>query len=381
MSKFHERLKELRYSKALTQESFAKIGGVTINTQVNYEKGERFPNADYLMRLAKEDFDVNYLLTGKRIRNKLHFEQGQLLDFYDEANTDVRAAVFDLFMIEQSGEPLRQTLLYRQNVLEYLTGHRKYGELSQEEMELLHLWHKTPWHMRKAVLNMLATDWFEEEPKNYKAEDSSGGSSSQGGDSGRDSETVTASRRDKDGQSSEGGEGGDPEAFFKVHRDKTDKTDTGMRFFMGVLLLVLAIVFAQLSVLLFPGQAASSPQAVSAYIVTVAGICMAAIGLVASAMNISLRNSWLLLPVYQWCRYNLIVWLWRNWRGDADGEGRKAKARIDLWHAFNDRETAKERYHIKPTKRRKSKMERLEARWQEMYHHFLAEYGYCAPCV
>ena len=150
---------------------------------------------------------------------------------------------------------------------------------------------------------------------------------------------------------------------------------------MGVLLLVLAIVFAQLSVLLFPGQAASSPQAVSVYIVTVAGICMAAIGLVASAMNISLRNSWLLLPVYQWCRYNLIVWLWRNWRGDADGEGRKAKARIDLWHAFNDRETAKERYHIKPTKRRKSKMERLEARWQEMYRHFLAEYGYCAPCV
>ena len=187
MSEFHERLKELRCSKALTQESFAKIGGVTINTQVNYEKGERFPNADYLMRLAKEDFDVNYLLTGKRIRNKLHFEQGQLLDFYDEANKDVRAAVFDLFMIEQSGEPLRQTLLYRQNVLEYLTGHRKYGELSQEEMELLHLWHKTPWHMRKAVLNMLATDWFEEEPKNYNAEDSSDGSSSRGGDSGDDS--------------------------------------------------------------------------------------------------------------------------------------------------------------------------------------------------
>ena len=65
-------------------------------------------------------------------------------------------------------------------------------------MELLHLWHKTPWHMRKAVLNMLATDWFEEDPKNYKAEDSSGGSSSQGGDSGGDSETITASRRDKD---------------------------------------------------------------------------------------------------------------------------------------------------------------------------------------
>ena len=381
MGNFAERLKEIRLQKNLTQESFAAIAGVTKKSQLNYEKGERSPDADYLMRLAEEGLDVKYLLTGKRDRSKLNYIQGQLLDFYDKADDDSRAVIFDLFMIQQSGESAQQTLTYKQHVMEYLTGHRQYGETSQEEMELLHLWHKTPWHMRKAVLNMLATDWFEEEPKNYKAEDSSGGSSSQGGDSGRDSETVTASRRDKDGQSSEGGEGGDPEVFFKVHRDKTDKTDTGMRFFMGVLLLVLAIVFAQLSVLLFPGQDASSPQAVSAYIVTVAGICMAAIGLVASAMNISLRNSWLLLPVYQWCRYNLIVWLWRNWRGDADGEGRKAKARIDLWHAFNDRETAKERYHIKPTKRRKSKMERLEARWQEMYRHFLAEYGYCAPCV
>lgn len=106
------------------QESFAKIGGVTIDTQVNYEKGERFPNADYLMRLAKDDFDVNYLLPGKRIRNGPHSKQGQLLDFYDEANTDARVAVFDSFMIKQSGEPLRQTLLYRQNVLEYLTGYR-----------------------------------------------------------------------------------------------------------------------------------------------------------------------------------------------------------------------------------------------------------------
>ena len=205
MGNFAARLKEIRLQKKLTQEFFAKIGGVTINTQVNYEKGERFPNADYLMRLAEEGLDVKYLLTGKHDRSKLNDIQGQLLDFYDKADDDSRAAVFDLFMIKQSSESPRQTLLYKQNVLEYLTGHRKYGELSQEEMELLHLWHKTPWHMRKAVLNMLATDWFEEEPKNYEAEDSSGGSSSQGGDSSGDSETVTASRRNKDGQSGGGG--------------------------------------------------------------------------------------------------------------------------------------------------------------------------------
>ena len=256
----------------------AEIGGVSLRSQQQYEKGNVAPTTDYLTRLYEAGFDVVYLITGKR-------------------NTET---------------------------------------LTAEDSELLRVWYQAEPILRKIAWRVLTTD---------------------------------------------GDLGGDPEVFFKVHRDKTDKTDTGIRFFMGVLLLVLAIVFAQLSVLLFPGQAASSPQAVSVYIVTVAGICMAAIGLVASAMNISLRNSWLLLPVYQWCRYNLIVWLWRNWRGDADGEGRKAKARIDLWHAFHDRETAKERHHIKPTKRRKSKMERLEARWQEMYRHFLAEYGYCAPCV
>ena len=198
MGNFAERLKEIRLQKNLTQEAFAVIAGVTKKSQLNYEKGERSPDADYLMRLAEEGLDVKYLLTGKRDRSKLNYIQGQLLDFYDKADDDSRAAVFDLFMVEQSGESAQQTLTYKQNVMEYLTGHRKYGELSQEEMELLHLWHKTPWHMRKAVLNMLATDWFEEEPKNYKAEDSSGGSSSQGGDSGGDSETITASRRDKD---------------------------------------------------------------------------------------------------------------------------------------------------------------------------------------
>lgn len=104
--------------------------------------------------------DVKYLLSGKRDRSKLNHIQGQLLDFYDSADSDSRAVVFDLFMIEQSGESPRQILTYKQNVMEYLTGHRQYGETSQEETELLHLWRQTEPVIKKVVLNILNTGGY-----------------------------------------------------------------------------------------------------------------------------------------------------------------------------------------------------------------------------
>nr|DAX66263.1 MAG TPA: helix-turn-helix domain protein [Caudoviricetes sp.] len=160
MGNFAERLKEIRLQKNLTQEAFAAIAGVTKKSQLNYEKGERSPDADYLMRLAEEGLDVKYLLTGKHDRSKLNYIQGQLLDFYDKADDDSRAAVFDLFMVEQSGESAQQTLTYKQNVMEYLTGHRQYGDTSQEETELLHLWRQTEPVIKKVILNILNTGGY-----------------------------------------------------------------------------------------------------------------------------------------------------------------------------------------------------------------------------
>ena len=160
MGSFAERLKEIRLKKNLTQEAFAEIAGVTKKSQINYEKGERSPDADYLMHLAEAGMDVKYLLSGKRDRSKLNHIQGQLLDFYDSADSDSRAVVFDLFMIEQSGESPRQILTYKQNVMEYLTGHRQYGETSQEETELLHLWRQTEPVIKKVVLNILNTGGY-----------------------------------------------------------------------------------------------------------------------------------------------------------------------------------------------------------------------------
>ena len=63
---FCERLKEERLSKGLNQDDFSAVGEVTKRSQINYEKGDRVPDSDYLMNLLKIGVDVNYILTGNR---------------------------------------------------------------------------------------------------------------------------------------------------------------------------------------------------------------------------------------------------------------------------------------------------------------------------
>lgn len=66
MSDFSERLREERKRLKLTQGDMAAAGGVKANAQVNYEKGERAPSADYLQKVLAAGIDVTYLLTGQR---------------------------------------------------------------------------------------------------------------------------------------------------------------------------------------------------------------------------------------------------------------------------------------------------------------------------
>lgn len=64
MTTFGERLRKERLRLKSNQSEFALIGGVQKNAQINYEKGERSPDADYLQRIAAHGADVLYLLTG-----------------------------------------------------------------------------------------------------------------------------------------------------------------------------------------------------------------------------------------------------------------------------------------------------------------------------
>jgi transcriptional regulator with XRE-family HTH domain len=67
MSVFSERLKEERKRLNLNQTDFGEIAGVGKEAQLHYEKGNRCPDADYLMAVAAAGVDVLYLLTGKRM--------------------------------------------------------------------------------------------------------------------------------------------------------------------------------------------------------------------------------------------------------------------------------------------------------------------------
>jgi len=61
-----ERLKEERNRVGANQTVFAEQCGVTKNTQLAYEKGERSPDANYLAAAAAAGVDVQYVVTGER---------------------------------------------------------------------------------------------------------------------------------------------------------------------------------------------------------------------------------------------------------------------------------------------------------------------------
>ncbi|WP_343734514.1 helix-turn-helix transcriptional regulator [Acidovorax sp.] len=57
---------EERNRLGMNQTDFAAHGDVGKATQINYEKGERSPDADYLAAVASVGVDVLYVVTGKR---------------------------------------------------------------------------------------------------------------------------------------------------------------------------------------------------------------------------------------------------------------------------------------------------------------------------
>jgi transcriptional regulator with XRE-family HTH domain len=64
----NERIQMERSRLGLSQTAIAKIGGVSRETQINYEKkeGGSTPNCVYLTRVMEKGLDVKFVLTGKR---------------------------------------------------------------------------------------------------------------------------------------------------------------------------------------------------------------------------------------------------------------------------------------------------------------------------
>jgi len=107
MPDFSERLKVERGRLRLSQAAMAEAGGVSLNSQSNYENGHRSPDAAYLERVAAIGVDVTYLVTGVRVSlagapagptaensvmRAVTREEAALLDNYEAADERGRAA-------------------------------------------------------------------------------------------------------------------------------------------------------------------------------------------------------------------------------------------------------------------------------------------------
>lgn len=74
-----ERLKEERKRLKLTQEMLGGTLGVSKRSLIEWEKGDVFPNAEYLARIAAAGADVQYIVTGvRRLDNLSALEQALL---------------------------------------------------------------------------------------------------------------------------------------------------------------------------------------------------------------------------------------------------------------------------------------------------------------
>lgn len=60
-----DRLKEERERLGFNQTEFAAKAGVSKNSQYNYEKGERSPDATCLAAIAENGVDILYVVTGE----------------------------------------------------------------------------------------------------------------------------------------------------------------------------------------------------------------------------------------------------------------------------------------------------------------------------
>lgn len=91
-----DRLKEERSRLGFSQTDLAGAGGVGKTTQINYEKGERSPDASYLAAVAEKGVDVLYVVTGERrpqAAGSLSAEEAQLVEQYRRMSAEARSTV------------------------------------------------------------------------------------------------------------------------------------------------------------------------------------------------------------------------------------------------------------------------------------------------
>lgn len=98
MSKFSERLKQLRTKKKMTQQTLANLVGVNRVTYTNWENGKREPELDKVVDLATElNSTVDYLLGNSDV-NYLDITKNELHNLSDEEVSELSEALKNNFL-------------------------------------------------------------------------------------------------------------------------------------------------------------------------------------------------------------------------------------------------------------------------------------------
>lgn len=113
----------------LNQENFAAIGGVSKDTQLNYESGLRKPDSEYLAAIGAAGVDTNYLLHGHPSSDALSDEESELLIGYRKLDIRGRARV--LGVIDGIAEPAPAAAPSR---VQHVAIHGKVGQQVQGDM-------------------------------------------------------------------------------------------------------------------------------------------------------------------------------------------------------------------------------------------------------
>ncbi|MFJ7315068.1 helix-turn-helix domain-containing protein [Pseudomonas sp. NPDC098747] len=91
-----DRLKAERERLGFNQTDFAAKAGASKNSQYNYEKGDRSPDASYLAAVAEQGVDVLYVVTGDRrpqSTDSISPEVAEFLEVYEHINETDRGVL------------------------------------------------------------------------------------------------------------------------------------------------------------------------------------------------------------------------------------------------------------------------------------------------
>lgn len=100
MDDFSKRLKSLRLAMGLTQKQFGVLGGVSDVTQGYYESEDaskrKNPGMSYFLNLKENDIDINYLLTGEKVKDVLNARESLLLETFRNGDEQSQNLIIDL---------------------------------------------------------------------------------------------------------------------------------------------------------------------------------------------------------------------------------------------------------------------------------------------